>query len=139
MKAQPFFHLAFPVIDLEATRDFFTRILGCDVGRADGRWIDFNFFGHQITAHLTETMPTVATNEVDGRSVPVSHFGLVLEWEQWERLADRLRELGVAFLIPPHVRFRGQVGEQATLFILDPSGNGIELKSFKDPSRLFQP
>lgn len=131
------FHLAFPVVDLRATREFFTGVLGCGVGRADRRWIDFDFRGHQITAHLCEEMPSTATNTVDGRQVPVSHFGLVLEWDDWHATVDRLKRESVEFLIEPHIRFRGQTGEQATLFILDPSGNGIELKSFRDPDRLF--
>jgi extradiol dioxygenase family protein len=133
----PLFHLAFPVVDLEATRRFFTGALACSVGREDRRWIDFDFFGHQITAHLCEQMPDVATNLVDGRQVPVSHFGLILPWQQWHAVADRLTESGVEFLIEPYIRFKGQVGEQATLFLLDPNGNGIELKAFRDPAFIF--
>ena len=131
------FHLAFPVLDLVATRRFFTEVLGCRVGREDARWIDFDFFGHQLTAHLSDAMPVSATNQVDGKAVPVSHFGLVLEWRQWHSLAERLRRSKVTFLIEPHIRFEGKVGEQATLFIQDPSGNGIELKSFREPDQLF--
>ena len=131
------FHLAFPVLNLAATRRFFTEVLGCRVGREDERWIDFDFFGHQLTAHLSDAMPALATNQVDGKAVPVSHFGLVLEWQQWHSLAERLQRLKVTFLIEPHVRFRGKVGEQATLFVLDPSGNGIELKSFRERAQLF--
>jgi extradiol dioxygenase family protein len=122
---------------LEATRRFFTRTLGCSIGREDRRWIDFNFFGHQITAHLCNQMPEVATNLVDGRQVPVSHFGLILRWQQWHAVAEQLRESGVEFLIEPHIRFKDQVGEQATLFLLDPNGNGIELKAFRDPACIF--
>lgn len=145
--SQPPFHLAFPVYDLEATRRFFGGLLGCAVGRESDRWIDFDFYGHQITAHLApEEVPTlaldpaqlsVATNPVDGKAVPVRHFGVILEWQEWHRLADRLREAQVRFLIEPHVRFRGEPGEQATLFLTDPSGNGLEFKSFQDPARIF--
>jgi extradiol dioxygenase family protein len=131
------FHLAFPVTDLEATRKFFVDVLGARVGRQDTRWVDFDFHDHQITAHLCATMPSVPTNSVDGKQVPVSHFGLVLDWQQWQSLADRLQASGIEFLIEPHIRFKGQVGEQATLFLLDPSGNGIEMKAFRDPGKLF--
>lgn len=132
------FHLAFPVTDLERTRAFFVDLLGCRTGRESERWIDFDFFGHQITAHLIDA-PEVQTpaNSVDGKQVPVRHFGVVLEWEDWHALADRLREAGVEFLIEPYIRFQGQTGEQATLFIFDPSGNGLEFKSFRDPGQLF--
>lgn len=134
----PPFHLAFPVTDIEAARAFYAGLLGCGVGREDTRWIDFDFFGHQISAHLVdEPPPSGPTNEVDGKAVPVRHFGAVLEWDAWHALADRLRGAGVDFLIEPHIRFPGQTGEQATLFIQDPSGNGLEFKAFKDPRRLF--
>lgn len=133
---QPF-HLAFPVTDLAMTRDFYTRVLGCCTGREDSRWLDFDFFGHQITAHLTETMPAVASNPVDGKAVPVAHFGIILPWSAWHAFRDRLVKQGVPFLIEPHVRFAGRPGEQATLFLLDPSGNGLEFKSFRDPARVF--
>lgn len=137
MNLQPF-HYAFPVTDLAATRGFYGGLLGCAVGREDSRWTDFNFFGHQITAHLVDgAMPDEPRNEVDGDSVPVRHFGVVLEWAAWEALADRLRAADVEFLIEPHVRFRGEVGEQATLFLRDPGGNVLEFKSFQDPSRIF--
>lgn len=137
MTTETKFHLAFPVVDLEATRRFFIDVLDCSVGREATRWIDFDFCGHQITAHLCERMPDVVSNPVDGKAVPVSHFGLILGWAQWQRTARRLRDLGTEFLIEPHIRFAGQVGEQATLFLLDPNGNGIELKAFRDPTRLF--
>lgn len=135
MSAIPF-HLAFPVDDLEAARSFYGGVLGCPIGREDPRWIDFDFFGHQITAHLAERS-SAATNEVDGDDVPVRHFGAILEWDAWHEMADRLRAQGVAFLIEPRIRFAGQVGEQATFFIRDPAGNAIEMKSFRDPSRVF--
>jgi extradiol dioxygenase family protein len=133
------FHLAFPVTDLEATRAFFVDVLGCKVGRTDERWIDFDFFGHQISAHLRpDEMNAARTNEVDGDAVPVRHFGVVLEWKAWHALSDRLREKGVDFLIEPHTRFEGKPGEQATLFVSDPSGNALEFKSFRDPTKLFE-
>jgi extradiol dioxygenase family protein len=135
--SMPPFHLAFPITDLEATRAFYAGVLGCPVGREDTRWIDFDFFGHQISAHLVDDASSVASNEVDGDDVPVRHFGLVLPWDAWEAMAERLRERGVPFLIEPRIRFAGQVGEQGTFFVRDPSGNAIELKSFRDPSRLF--
>jgi extradiol dioxygenase family protein len=137
VNSQPTFHLAFPVTDLEATRRFFTRLFDCRIGREDARWMDFDFYGHQITAHLCERMPDIATNAVDGSAVPVSHFGVVLEWGQWHTVAERLLALNVEFLIEPHIRFPGRSGEQATLFLRDPSGNGIELKAFREPGRLF--
>lgn len=132
------FHLAFPVTDLERTRAFYAGLLGCKTGRECEHWIDFDFHGHQITAHLIDAPePPASANQVDGRQVPVRHFGVVLPWEDWHALADRLRAAGTEFLIEPHVRFKGQTGEQATLFILDPSGNALEFKSFRDPGQLF--
>jgi len=139
----PPFHLAFPVTDLDATRTFFCELLDCRVGRESEVWIDFDFFGHQITAHRVAPQNGAAIiapageNPVDGKQVPIPHFGAVLPWEQWHAIADRLTRAGVVFVIVPHIRFPGQVGEQATMFFRDPSGNPIELKSFKDPSRLF--
>ncbi len=132
------FHLAIPVNDIESTRTFYTELLGCQVGRAAERWIDFNFFGHQVSAHVKpdETEP-VTTNPVDGESVPVRHFGMVLTWEAWHALVKRLDEQHVTYLIPPTTRFEGQVGEQATLFITDPSNNVLEFKSFRQPGQLF--
>ncbi|MGB3183884.1 MAG: VOC family protein [Cyclobacteriaceae bacterium] len=132
------FHLAFPVKDLEATEDFYKNLIGCRIGRRSDRWIDFDFFGHQITAHLKpEELKNALTNEVDGDSVPVRHFGAVLPWEDWHRLADRMKEVETEFVIQPHTRFQGEPGEQATMFFMDPSGNALEFKSFKDPSKLF--
>ncbi|MDQ3030885.1 MAG: VOC family protein [Myxococcota bacterium] len=133
----PPFHLAFPVRDLESTRRFYADVLGCAIGREDARWIDFDFFGHQITAHVAEDESLAASNAVDGDEVPVRHFGVILEWDAWHTLADRLRAAGVPFVIEPRIRFAGEVGEQATFFLRDPSGNALELKSFKDPSRIF--
>lgn len=135
------FHLAFPVDDLQAARSFYGALLGCKEGRSASRWIDFDFWGHQITAHLVAASRGAAgdgpTNPVDGDNVPARHFGIVLPLDEWEALRDRLVARGVCFRIEPHVRFAGEVGEQATMFIDDPSGNALEFKSFADPSRLF--
>lgn len=134
----PPFHLAFPVSDLDASRDFYCGTLGCRVGRESGQWIDLDFFGHQITAHLTQYRDQPEVNTVDGDRVPVRHFGVILDWEAWQALVERLEQRGTPFLIAPRVRFRGQAGEQATLFITDPSGNALEFKAFRDPSRIFE-
>jgi extradiol dioxygenase family protein len=135
--SQPF-HLAFPVHDLTAARAFYGDLLGCPEGRSAKDWVDFDLFGHQIVAHLApEEAGHRATSEVDGDAVPVRHFGVVLTTEAWERLADRLKSAGTRFIIEPHVRFKGEVGEQATMFFLDPSGNALEFKAFGDPSQLF--
>lgn len=134
----PPFHLAFAVTDLEATRAFYVTVLGCAVGREAERWIDFDFFGHQISAHLVEgALAPIETNVVDGDDVPTRHFGAVLPWDAWHAMAERLRSAGQSFLIAPHIRFAGEVGEQATFFLRDPAGNALEFKSFKDPARLF--
>ena len=133
----PRFHLAFPVDDLAATRTFYVELLGCGVGRTSEHWLDFDFFGHQITAHLVPPGGDAAANEVDGDAVPVPHFGAILGWDQWHGLADRLRGAGVDFLIGPRTRFAGQVGEQATLFVRDPAGNALEFKAFRDDARIF--
>jgi extradiol dioxygenase family protein len=133
------FHIAFPVHDLEAARGFYGRLLGCPEGRSDTTWIDFDLYGHQIVAHLKPGAGSDRAhhNPVDGHDVPVPHFGVVLEMPQLEALAARLTAAGVAFVIEPHVRFKGQPGEQATMFFLDPSGNALEFKAFADMSRLF--
>ena len=133
------FHLAFPVHDLAAARAFYGGLLGCAEGRAAERWVDFDFWGHQITAHLPReaSRSDVKTNSVDGDEVPVRHFGLILPWAEWEALRDKLMVTGIVFRIAPHVRFKGEIGEQATMFFDDPSGNAIELKSFRDPARVF--
>lgn len=133
---QPF-HLAFSVTDLTAARQFYADALGCAVGREDARWIDFDFFGHQITAHLADAAAAAPTNRVDGHDVPTRHFGIVMEWSQWRAWTRRLADRGVDFLMPPTVRFAGEIGEQGTCFVTDPSGNALEFKSFKDPQRLF--
>jgi extradiol dioxygenase family protein len=132
------FHLAFPVDDLEATRRFYGELLGCPEGRSANRWIDFDLRGHQIVAHLApEAAPRRAGNPVDGEEVPVPHFGLVLSMDEWRALADRLRGASVDFVIEPTIRFKGQPGEQATMFLLDPAGNALEFKAMADPSKLF--
>ena len=136
-KPVPLFHLAFPVHDLEEARRFYAGLLGCRTGRESDRWIDFNFFGHQIVAHLAPLETGTATNPVDGENVPVRHFGVILEWHEWQRLADKLKAAGVKFLIQPGIRFQGQAGEQATMFFKDPSGNALEFKAFRDRSQVF--
>jgi len=132
------FHLAFPVHDLAAARAFYREVLGCGEGRSSDQWIDFDLSGHQIVAHLDPAAKPVATrNPVDGHDVPVPHFGVVLTMDQWEGLAARLRAAGIHFGIEPHIRFKGQPGEQATMFFLDPSGNALEFKAFADDAMLF--
>ena len=133
------FHIAFPVTDLEETRNFYVEILGCNVGRSALNWIDFDMYGHQLSAHLTPKVTQIEhTNRVDGENVPVRHWGVILTWEEWETLAKRLKASGIAFIIKPYVRFRGQVGEQATMFFLDPSGNALEFKAFRDDRDIFR-
>ncbi len=134
----PPFHLAFPVHDLDAARAFYGGLLGCPEGRSSDEWVDFDFFGHQIVAHLAPGMePREHSNEVDGHDVPVPHFGAVLPMAQWQALAEKLRGAGVEFVIEPNIRFEGQPGEQATMFFLDRSGNAIEIKAMRDPAKLF--
>jgi hypothetical protein len=144
MTELPPFHLAFPVRDVEEARRFYGDLLGCEEGRSDTDWVDFNFFGHQVVAHrATDTAAGEASaspphhNPVDGHQVPVPHFGVVLGWDQWHRLRDRLLQAEIAFVIEPHIRFAGEAGEQATMFLLDPSGNALEFKAFRDPEQLF--
>jgi extradiol dioxygenase family protein len=131
------FHIAIPSLDLEASTRFYGEQLGLREGRRAERWVDYDFFGHQLSIHLTEALSDIGTNLVDSENVPVRHFGLILEWSAWHAWRDRLRELGLSFRIEPQIRFKGEVGEQATLFIEDPSGNALEFKSFKDPGRVF--
>ena len=132
------FHLAFPVHDLAAARTFYGETLGCAEGRSSDHWIDFELYGHQIVAHLSpDASPAGITNPVDGHDVPVPHFGVVLTMPDWEALAERLKAAGTQFGIAPHIRFKGQVGEQATMFFRDPSGNALEFKAFADDSQLF--
>ncbi|TFG45477.1 MAG: glyoxalase [Gemmatimonadales bacterium] len=141
------FHLAFPVRDIDEARRFYGGLLQCAEGRSDTEWVDFDFFGHQVVAHRqapatapgSEDLPVGPGhhNAVDGHAVPIPHFGVVLPWDTWHQLAARLRKAKVHFVIEPYIRFEGQVGEQATMFFLDPSGNALEFKAFKDLSQLF--
>jgi extradiol dioxygenase family protein len=128
------FHLAIPVRDLVAARAFYGELLGCPEGRSSSDWVDFDFFGHQLVCHVVTpaAAPPAASNPVDGHDVPVPHFGMVLEMPDWEALATRLKSANIAFVIEPYVRFRGMAGEQATMFLTDPSGNALEFKSFRD-------
>ncbi|QNI35913.1 VOC family protein [Edaphobacter albus] len=133
------FHIAFPVDDLEVARAFYGGLLGCPEGRSSEQWIDFNLFGHQIVAHLKLSKDSKQQhhNPVDGHDVPVPHFGVVLSMSDWQLLADRLRAASIQFVIEPYIRFKGEVGEQATMFFLDPAGNALEFKAFADPAQLF--
>ncbi|PLC48900.1 glyoxalase [Pollutimonas subterranea] len=134
----PPFHLAFPVRDLAEARTFYGELLGCPEGRSSNEWIDFNFFGHQIVTHLApDECGSTVTNNVDDHNVPVRHFGAVLDMNVWESLAEKLKAAGTKFVIEPYVRFKGEVGEQATMFFLDPSGNALEFKAFKNIESLF--
>lgn len=132
------FHLAFPVADLAAARRFYGELLGCPEGRSSDRWVDFDFYGHQIVTHLAPRPDGPgASNSVDGDDVPVPHFGVILPIDLWRALAERLVNADVTFVIPPTVRFEGQPGEQATMFLLDPAGNALEFKAMSDPAKLF--
>lgn len=133
------FHIAFPVDDLNAARQFYGTTLGCPEGRSSDQWIDFDLFGHQIVAHLkpASLRPKTHHNPVDGRSVPIPHFGVILPMDQWQALADRLRNAGTSFIIEPYTRFEGEAGEQSTMFFLDPAGNALEFKAFADLTQLF--
>jgi len=134
---QPF-HLAIPVQSLEPCRTFYREILQCEEGRSDTHWVDFNFFGHQLVIHQKDGFtPNRISNPVDGHDVPVPHFGVVLSWDDWETLAERLKANNTEFVIEPTIRFKGKVGEQATMFFNDPEGNALEFKAFKDMSQLF--
>jgi extradiol dioxygenase family protein len=134
------FHLAFPVDDLDAARHFYGTVLGCPEGRSAETWIDFDLFGHQIVAHHQPKAAQASAghhNPVDGHDVPVPHFGVVLTMDRWQVLADRLQAAGTRFVIAPYIRFKGEVGEQATMFFLDPAGNALEFKAFADFSQIF--
>ncbi len=134
----PRFHLAFPVKELEKTLTFYRDLLGCKTGRSSDKWIDFDFWGHQVVAHVSpDDAGKSASNEVDGHAVPAKHFGVILEWEAFQELADRLKEHQVEFVIEPYIRFKGEAGEQATMFLLDPSGNALEFKAFRDEKQIF--
>ena len=134
------FHVAVPVYDLEEARKFYREVLGCGEGRSDTHWTDFNLYGHQYVIHYKPRPAEQEShhfNPVDGHDVPVPHFGVVLEWDEWHALEARLRKHGVQFIIEPYIRFKGQPGEQATMFFLDPSDNALEFKSFQDIDQLF--
>ncbi len=133
------FHLAIPVDDLNLAREFYNNTLGLDEGRSSDHWVDFNFFGHQLVIHYKQKSHIEAKhhNSVDGKEVPVPHFGILLEWNTWQSFANMLSEKKVKFVIEPYIRFQGEVGEQATMFFYDPCGNALEFKSFKDPSQIF--
>jgi len=135
----PRFHLALPVTDLDQTLAFYRDIMGCPMGRSDERWVDLDFYGHQLVLHQVEPHdhPTMATNEVDDHAVPAGHFGPILEWDQFQKLADRFRAHEVSFVIEPYLRFEGKRGEQATMFVKDPSNNFLEFKAFRDIDMLF--
>lgn len=138
MSLRPF-HLAVPVDDIEKARIFYREVLGCSEGRSSDHWVDFDFFGHQFVIHYKPKDEEASShhNPVDGHAVPVPHFGVVLEWEQWEKMVEKLRSAEMDFIIEPYVRFKGEVGEQATMFFLDPCGNALEFKAFKDINQLF--
>ena len=132
------FHLAVPVHDLEICRTFYREVLKMEEGRSDAKWVDFNFYGHQFVIHETSQKVYAEHNQVDGHGVPVPHFGVVLTMEDWDKLASHLRSLDIEFIIEPYIRFKGEPGEQATMFFKDPSGNALEFKAFKSLSNLFQ-
>lgn len=134
----PYFHLAFPVNDLAAARRFYGDVLGCAEDRSDPAWVDFDLFGHQIVAHLQPSaVGDRASSAVDGHGVPIPHFGLIMEMGDWEKMAERLKAAGTTFVIEPYVRFAGLPGEQATMFVRDPSGNALEFKAFRDMAQIF--
>ena len=137
MEAIQPFHLAIPVNDLEESRAFYRDTLGCEEGRSAEHWVDFNFFGHQLVIHYSEIKHKTVVNPVDDKSVPVPHFGVVLKQTDWDRLATKLTEQGIAFVIEPYTRFKGEAGEQSTMFFMDPSGNALEFKAFRDLKQLF--
>ena len=138
MSLQPF-HLAIPVDNIEKSRNFYTNTLGFTEGRSDKKWVDYDFFGHQLVIHLDNSYSRDKNfNSVDGHDVPIPHFGVVLDWIEWESFSKKIMDLKIEFIIKPYIRFRGKVGEQATMFFLDPSGNALEFKSFKNPNQLFK-
>ena len=138
MSLQPF-HLAIPVDNIEKSRNFYTNTLGFKEGRSDKKWVDYNFFGHQLVIHLDNSYSRDKNfNSVDGHDVPIPHFGVVLDWIEWEIFSKKIIDLKIEFIIEPYIRFKGKVAEQATMFFLDPSGNALEFKSFKNPNQLFK-
>ena len=137
MKSLPPFHLAIPVHDLEKAQDFYGNLLNCQKGRSSSQWIDYNFFGHQLVVHLDKNLNNKSFNTVDGKDIPVPHFGLVLEWQDWESLKEKLETNKTNFIVDPYIRFKGEIGEQATMFLLDPSSNALEFNAFKNIDQLF--
>lgn len=138
MNTTALFHLAFPVRDIAETRRFYGEVIGCSEGRSSANWVDFDFYGHQLVAHLApDECGHKSTSSVDGHEVPVRHFGAIISLTEWEALAKRLRAAGIKFVIEPYIRFKGEPGEQATMFFLDPSGNALEFKAFADLSQVF--
>ncbi|UII26301.1 VOC family protein [Fulvivirga maritima] len=135
-KIQPF-HLAIPVKELDETRKFYNTVLNCKEGRSSDRWVDLDFYGHQLVLHIADVHTEDNHNPVDGHSVPVPHFGVVLTMDDWHQLADRLKEANIEFIIEPYIRFKGEPGEQATMFFKDPSGNSLEFKAFQNIDQLF--
>ena len=131
------FHLAIPVSNLQKSKNFYTNILGCSIGRSSGKWIDLNFFNHQLVLHLSEIMINSHSNKVDNKKIPVPHFGVILEWSEWQMLSKKI-ENKISFIVKPYIRFKGQIGEQATMFFLDPDNNALEFKSFKDEKIIFE-
>ena len=131
------FHLAIPVSNLQKSKNFYINILGCTIGRSSDKWIDLNFFKHQLVLHLSEKMISSNSNEVDNKKIPIPHFGVILEWNQWLLLSKKI-ENKISFIIKPYIRFKGQIGEQATMFFLDPDNNALEFKSFKDDKMIFK-
>ena len=131
------FHLAFPVTDLNTTRSFYVDVLQCTSGRSSDKWVDFDMFGHQVVAHLVDKNSHPTTNSVDGDEVPASHFGIILTMDQWNQLKQHLQQFDIKFIIEPKIRFKGESGEQATMFFLDPSGNALEFKAFKHDKQIF--
>ena len=137
MKSLPPFHLAIPVHNLKEAKHFYGELLNCSEGRSSERWIDYNFFGHQLVVHLDSSNMKKSFNLVDGESVPIPHFGLVLDWNDWGLMREKFENSKIEFIIKPYIRFKGQIGEQATMFFLDPSGNALEFKAFKNINQLF--
>ena len=136
LKLSPF-HLAIPVNNLEKNRTFYRDILGCEEGRSSDHWVDFNFFGHQLVIHFDEDIKELKVNPVDGKNVPIPHFGIVLEWNTFKKFSEKLKNKNIEFIIEPYIRFKGLKGEQLTMFFKDPSGNALEFKSFKNPEEIF--
>jgi hypothetical protein len=132
------FHLAIPVSDLDTANDFYINVLGCSKGRSSSKWIDFNFYGHQLVCHEVKKSVNKDSNDVDGNNIPVPHFGIILEWNQFQKLSADLQSKNINFIIEPTIRFKGQVGEQAIMFLKDPSNNAIEFKSFRNNDEIFK-